>query len=186
MGTDSTGNAPSHQHPPFHTRFTPVPLCHGQFCSRWVHGVLWGCLAWTQKTGVCCTSWCSVISSYGLAGHLFWGLSLCRTWEKKKKWAWYKGWRFWSQSRLVTCSYCSIHRSSLKVVSWRNGFLGLIEYLNFKLTIALIFPQVSCIVGLLTFRVCQLIKRVLYKYWGLFLFLSFNWWQNPFLTPRRA
>lgn len=67
-------------------------------------------------------------------------------------------------SILVTfCHYSfnSIHQSSLKIVSWRNG---LIEYLNFELTVALIFPQVSCVLELLTFRLCQLIKMFLCSY----------------------
>lgn len=107
----------------------------------------------------------------GLPRLLFGGLTLCREWDKKVNVRW--GWGFPSWSCFATYSFDSIHQSSLKIVSWRNG---LIEYLNFELTIALIFPQVSCILELLTFRLCQLIKMFLCSYWGLiFFFFPFNW-----------
>lgn len=66
---------------------------------------------------------------------------------------------FWSC--FATCSFSSIHQSSLEIVSWRNS---LIEYISFKLSIALIFPQVACILELLTFRLRQLIKMFLCHY----------------------
>lgn len=105
----------------------------------------------------------------GLPRLLFGGLTLCREWDKKVNVRW--GWGFPSWSHFATYSFNSIHQSSLKIVSWRNG---LIEYLNFELTVALIFPQVSCVLELLTFRLCQLIKMFLCSYWGLIFFFFFS------------
>lgn len=95
----------------------------------------------------------------GLPRLLFWGLTWGMEWDKKVNVR--LGWQFPFWSRLATCSFSSIRQSNMEIVSWRNR---LIEYISFKLSIALIFPQVACILELLTFRLCQLIKMFLCHY----------------------